>query len=113
VVFAFDGKGGEFIAFGSSADLDPAWNPLKHNDTMGMDTWLVRVDRRKPAVRLTHFNDRSTRTLAYPTAFNPATNSLYLTVAPGGMGGANPPGAIYTLEISVVRGSHRRLRQGK
>lgn len=99
VAFASDGKGGEYIAFGSSADLDPPWNPLKHNDTMGLDTWLVRADRRKPAVRLTYFNDRSTRMLAYPTAFNPRTNRLYLTVVPGGMGGLNPPGSVYELPL--------------
>jgi hypothetical protein len=99
VVFAADDKGREFVAFGSSANLTPAWNPIRHQKTFGLDTWLVRKDRSSPAARITYFNNESKRELAYPTTFDPKTSALYLSVVPGGMGGENPPGAIYIIDL--------------
>lgn len=94
------GSGTPFYAFSSSANLTPAWNPPASAATMGLETWLVRADRSKPAVKLTHFNEPATapRTWAYPTAMNPTTRDLYLTVVPDTPGG-NPPGAIYVVRV--------------
>ncbi|MGH8133887.1 MAG: hypothetical protein ACRETP_11775 [Steroidobacteraceae bacterium] len=100
MVFAADDAGHSLIAFASSANLDPPWNPLKHKDTFGLEIWLVRADRAQPAVRLTYFNDPARRVWAYPTAFDARDRRLYITVVPGKMPGANPPGALYTLPIT-------------
>lgn len=90
-----------FYAFASSANLTPSWNPGSYDSfiaTFGLETWIVPVDRSKPAIKVTHFNEPETaeRIWAYPTAFNPHDQFLYLTVVPGGPG-LNPPGNIYKL----------------
>jgi hypothetical protein len=92
------GAGAETIAFGSSANLDPPWNPMDHKATFGLEVWALRSDGSKPALRLTHFNGGpGDHWLAYPTATDPADNSLFITVVPGGQPGGNPPGAIYKI----------------
>lgn len=99
-VFSLSASVPEYMAFGSSANLSPPWNPMDHKATIGLDVWVRRTDGSKSAVRLTHFNGgRGDRWLAYPTAADPSNNSLFVTVAPGGRPGANPPGAIYTLSV--------------
>lgn len=88
------------IAFSSSANLIPPWNPMNHLSTFGLDVWLVKRNGKTPAKRLTFFNgDNGPRWLAYPTATDPLDDSLFLTVVPGGKGGENPPGTIYTLAV--------------
>ena len=89
-----------FFAFSSSADLAPPWDPYNFTATFGLETWVVPVDRSTPAIKITHFNEPETasRMWAYPTAFNPDKQSLYLTVVPGGPG-LNPPGNIYVLTV--------------
>jgi hypothetical protein len=91
-----------FIAFGSSADLNPPWNPLRHASTFGLETWILRTDgSAAPAIKLTHLNDgKGGNKLAYPTAYDPGDNSLYLSVVPaGGTGGANPAGIVYKIKV--------------
>ncbi len=89
----------DFIAFASSANLVPPWSPVKHAETFGLDTWLIRKDRATPARRITSFNaDNGRRFWAYPTATDAADNALILTVVPGGHG-ANPPGAVFRLAL--------------
>lgn len=91
----------DYIAFASCANLVPPWNPLEHIKTFGLDVWMVRQDQTKPAKRITFLNSNyGERWLAYPTATDPQDDSLFLTVVPGGMGGQNPPGTIYKLDIS-------------
>ena len=90
-----------FYAFASSANLMPNWDPSTYDSfvaTFGLETWVVPVDRSQPAIKVTHFNEPATapRRWAYPTAFNPDDQFLYLTVVPGGPG-LNPPGNIYVL----------------
>jgi hypothetical protein len=92
------GTAAPFYAFASSADLTPTWDPASTMGTFGLEVWLVRVDRGKPATKLTHFNEPATagRTIAYPTALDPTDQSLYITAAPVSPG-SNPPGALYRL----------------
>jgi hypothetical protein len=102
-VVAAVGVNAPFFAFGSSANLTPPWNPTDgttSRDTFALETWIVPTDRSSPAWKLTHFNEPMTapRAWAYPTAFNPGTGALYLTVVPS-KAGTNPPGAIYTVVI--------------
>ena len=89
-----------YIAFGSSADLDPAWNPLDFPGTFGLETWILRLDRATPAIKLTHFNEPNSapRRLGYPTAHNSQDDLLILTVVPSITAG-NPPGAIYAVKV--------------
>jgi len=96
------GHAPEFIAFGSSANMDPPWNPMAHKTTFGLDVWMIRIDGTRPAMRLTHFNDSTARKLAYPTATDPVDDSLFITVVPGGKGGGNPPGAVYRLAVPAM-----------
>jgi hypothetical protein len=91
----------DFIAFASSANHVPPWNPLHHHQTFRLDTWLIRKNRSTVARRITFFNTPNGRLLwAYPTATDVADNSLILTVVPGGQGN-NPPGNIYRLPLTA------------
>jgi hypothetical protein len=92
-----------FYAFASSANLSPPWNPLSTAATLGLENWVVRADRARPAIRLTHFNEPASapRTWAYPTAMNASTRSLYLTVVPA-VAASNPPGAIYRVVVPAL-----------
>lgn len=89
-----------YIAFGSSADLTPMWDPLDFANTFGLETWILRLDRGAPAFKLTHFNEPETvaRRLGYPTAHNSRDDLLLLTVVPS-IPAANPPGAIYAVLV--------------
>jgi hypothetical protein len=86
-----------YIAFGSSADLTPAWNPAS-SGTIGLETWVLRQDRTAPALQLTHFNASGPRIYAYPTSVDPS-GALYLEVVPAG---ADLPGAVYTLALPAL-----------
>jgi len=89
------------VAFASSANLLPPWDPMKHRATFGLDVWLTRREVDSPARRLTFFNRHGgPRKLAYPTACDPRDDTLFVTVVPGGRGGANPPGTIYALQCN-------------
>ncbi len=96
------GAASAFFAFASSADLEPAWNPAATAATFGLEVWLLRADRSKPAGKLTHFNEPASapRVLAYPTALNPSDQSLYISVAPQSAG-TNAPGALYRLRPAL------------
>ncbi len=93
-----------FFAFASSANLDPPWNPLNSRSTFGLETWVVRADRSRPARMLTRFNQRGSagRTVAYPTAYDPNERALYLSVVRDFVPGGNPPGAIYRLRVPAL-----------
>lgn len=100
-VYLLSEKRADSVAFASSANLVPPWNPRKHQATFGLDVWLIKRDGKTRARRLTFFNrDNSSRWLAYPTATDPLDDSLFLTVVPGGRGAENPPGTIYRLALT-------------
>ena len=91
-----------FYAFASSANLDPAWDPSGDAGTFGLEVWLMRADRSKPAIKLTHFNEPATapRVNVVATAQVPSDQSLYVSVEPEAVGASNPPGALYRLRPS-------------
>src|SRR3569832_807605 len=61
-------EGWEYLGFGSSANLSPAWNPLEHSKTFGLETWLIPEDRTSPARKVTSLNGGlGQRSLVYPT----------------------------------------------
>lgn len=71
---------------------------MEHEKTFGLDVWLMKLDGKTPAKRITYFNsDNGPRFLAYPTAADPSDEVLFLTVVPGGKGRQNPLGAVYML----------------
>ncbi|MBI2893356.1 MAG: hypothetical protein HYY06_07370 [Deltaproteobacteria bacterium] len=86
-----------WIAFASSADLDPPWSS---SDTFALETWIVRQDRAGAAVRLTDLNgpEVEEKRWSYPTAMHPGEQALYLTVVVGEPGG-NSPGRIYAVRV--------------
>ncbi len=97
-IFLVSGKEEEFVIFGSSANLLPAWNPLKSKQTFGLDTWIIPQDKTSPARRVTFFNQGlNQRFLTYPTTVDSQEHALFLTVVPGRKPGANPLGSIYKL----------------
>jgi hypothetical protein len=98
-VFVDDAAGRRLVAFGGSADLDPPWDPRRNAATFGLETWLVPEDRSSPAVRLTYFCDPSHRAWAYPTAFDRARQTLFLSVAFHPAVGSNPIGEIFELPL--------------
>jgi hypothetical protein len=87
------------VAFASSANLTPAWDPL-HFSTFGLDVWVVPTDLRGQARKVTHFNEPASapRAMVYPTAVH-SDGSLYLTYAPSTGAGTNPPGRLYRLRL--------------
>ncbi len=87
----------QYIAFASSANLSPPWNPAASASTFGLETWVMRADRSAPAQKITRFNESRPNTNAYPTAADGST--LFLSVVPQ-IAGGNPPGAIYRLLIA-------------
>jgi len=58
----------------------------------------MRLDRGAPAIQFTHRNSPGDRVYAYPTASNPFSDSLYLTVVPH-RSGENPPGTVYVVGV--------------
>jgi hypothetical protein len=93
-------EGWEHLAFASSANLSPAWNPLEHNKTFGLETWVMAQDRTSPARKVTSFNTGpGPRWLVYPTDAQ-GYDGLLLSVVPAGQPGGNPPGSIYRLQLA-------------
>jgi hypothetical protein len=94
-------KGVEYVAFCSSANLSPAFDPTHFKKTFNLNTWIVPRDKSAPAKKIASLSDSEHRRWTYPTAFDEKTPSLLLTVVPGDRVGAgsNPPGAIYTLAL--------------
>jgi hypothetical protein len=98
-VFSAGGAAVPFIAFGSSANLTPAWDPSSFGATFGLETWVLREDRSQPALQLTQLNRPGAHALAYPTSVGAGTDTLYLSVVPSLPGSTNLPGAVYSLIV--------------
>jgi hypothetical protein len=98
-VFSASGAAVPFVAFASSADLSPAWNPSGTGATFGLETWVMRGDRSRPAIQLTQLNQPGAHVLVYPTSTGPSTDMLYLSVVPSVPGTTNLPGAVYVLAV--------------
>jgi hypothetical protein len=93
-------EGWEYLAYGSSANLTPAWNPLDHNKTFGLETWVIPQDRTSPSRKVTSLNGGLGQRWTVSPTDNEGTDSLLLTVAPAGQPGGNPPGSIYRLRLA-------------
>lgn len=100
---AFDWNGSRHIAFASSANLSPPFDPLRFAATFGVDTWIIPQDRKSPAKRITFFNDANGRSRAYPTAWNGEGSMIYLTVTVGSGSATNPMANVYVYQFAVSR----------
>jgi hypothetical protein len=101
LVYSVNAPGPQFFAFGSSADLNPPWNPDggSSSHTFGLETWIEPTDGSKAATKITNFSSPGAPMEAVPTSYDPNTNSLILMVANPNGSIPDPPGSVYRLTV--------------
>jgi hypothetical protein len=90
-----------FMAFASSANLSPAWNPdtsASSAASFALEAWVMRGDRSAAAHPITHLSSAQARFLTYPTDVD--ADTLYLSSAPQVASPSNLPGVIYRYRVA-------------